>query len=845
MKEFIVRDLRTNLKKNILQLFVIVVSTALTMGILILHGTMSNRISVLSEKIGSESTIVATSEKLFGMDLIEEVKNINEVNQVDPQLEYSTEGKIHQNFKNFWLLGVTKGFLDIDKVQILEGRTIQFFSNQYEMLVDHKVADQENISVGDEITVSLNGMDTTFEVVGIYKRNRLSMQPCYEFYVDGQMLQKQLKEEGQFNKINVVTSNQNFQTISRVSEELKILLGDKVICETVIDRRANAARDLNSFSMILWAVLAILILGSVYLIYSTFCIRMDERIKTIAVFKTLGAKEKQIKSAFLKEGLLLGMIGGILGEIVGVFVGCCLCYFYAERDYSDVGKYFTVKLVYVIGCILIGMVVCYFGSIQPIRRIAKISPISAMKNVVSQQHQTLSIKKKRIRFGIGLVMLVMILILSKQVIYIESEGVIYAFMVILGLGSVLAMILMAPYVIRLVCKVIFWMTKDKDTVELYLATENLANNLNNTTVIVSIIIAGIMIIASLHGMFSSARKSVGDYVSHAFAHEYLIDCESKNQEKFDETLETIEKTGVLKDYTRIDVYDYEDELSGKTFRVFGVEPEEFDHYSTLKLHSKEKRISFEELASDENLCFASRQIMIENGYHLGDTIEFDCNGEHLELMIVAYFNSFTNDGRLIYMSRNHLKRINKDSESSLLCANKADGVSADEFEDTIRNVLPSDESSVLSVRAFGDTWKNDVIKGTEIFYIIFAMITVFVIFSLINNYITSILQRRREVGMLSSLGARSKSIKKMFNDEMFIIYLVTLLLGFVGSCATLFIFVQCLSAVFHADLNVYYPGEIMVASAILLIVTFILLDHIIIRRILKSDGVQLIKERTV
>ena len=112
MKEFIVRDLRTNLKKNILQLFVIVVSTALTMGILILHGTMSNRISVLSEKIGSESTIVATSEKLFGMDLIEEVKNINEVNQVDPQLEYSTEGKIHQNFKNFWLLGVTKGFLE-------------------------------------------------------------------------------------------------------------------------------------------------------------------------------------------------------------------------------------------------------------------------------------------------------------------------------------------------------------------------------------------------------------------------------------------------------------------------------------------------------------------------------------------------------------------------------------------------------------------------------------------------------------------------------------------------------------------------------------------------------------
>lgn len=845
MKDFIVRDFRANFKKSMLQLFVIAVSAALTMGILILHGTMSKRISVLSDKTGLESTITATSEELFEEKLIEQIENMDGVIRVAPQIEYSAEGVIHEQFKNLWLLGVTKEFIDIDNLQLLEGSSIDFSSDELEMLVDHKVAIRENISVGDEISVAINGEDVTCKVVGIYKRNRFSMQPCYEFYVNGQILQKKLKEEGKYNKVNVVTNDQDFQTISRICEQLKEAMGENVACESVIDRRANAERDLSSFSMILWAVLAILILGSMYLIYSTFCIRMDERIKTIAVLKTLGAKEKQIKSAFLKEGLLLGAIGGVLGEIVGVLVGLCLCYFYAEKDYSDVGQYFTIKVVYIIGCILIGMVVCYFGSVQPIQRASKISPISALKNVASQQHQKINVKKQLLGFAIGVILLVIVLVLSKQAIQLDSEGLIYLYMVVLGLGSVLAMILMIPYVITLICKMIFCRAKGKDAVELYLATQNLANNRNNSTIIMSIIVAGIMIIASLHGMFSSARESVENYVTDAFANEYLIDCMTRDQEEYDETLKLFEDTGVIKNYTDIDVYNYDDELSGKTFRVFGVDPEVYDNYSRLKLYAKDKEISFKDLASDNKICFVSRQIMIENQYHIGDIIKYDQDGEDLELTIAAYFSSFTNDGRLIYMSQDNLKQIDKGSESTMFCMNKRDGVSAEEFEDAIRTALDKREFSLLSVSGFAYTWKNDVIKGTEIFYIIFAMITVFVIFSLFNNYITSILQRRSEVGMLSSLGARRKSIRKIFTYEMLIMYLATLLLGGGGSYATLYIFVQCLSAVFHADLSVYYPCEIMVTSGILLLVSFILLNCIIITRILKINEVQLIKERSI
>lgn len=845
MKDFIIRDFKVNFNKSILQLFMIVVSVALTMGILILHGTMSKRISIMSEKTGLESMLTVTSDELFDQDIIEQAENMDDVVQVNPQLEYNSEGVIHEDFKSMWLLGVTEQSLAFDKLRITKGRTINFSAKKLEMLVDSKVAAKENLSVGDEITVSLNTENTTFKVVGIYQRSQFSMQPCYEFYVNGQILQEKLNEVGQFNKINVVTSNQNFQTVSRISEEVKALMGENATCETVIERRENAERDLQSFSMILWAVLAILILGSTYLIYSTFSLRMDERIKTIAVFKTLGAKEKQIKSAFIKEGMLIGGIGGVLGVIAGIFVGLCLCYFYAERDYWEVRQYFVIKIMYVIGSIFIALVVCYIGSVRPIRRIAKISPISALKNEVSQQQKKLSMKTQVIRFASGLTLLVIVLLLSSQAMYIESEGLIYILMVFLGLNCVLAMFLIIPYIMTLFCKGIIWILKGKDRVELYLATQNLINNRNNSMVILSIIVTGIMIIASLHGMFSSARESVENYALHAFAHDYLIDCETKDKEEFNEIVKSIEKTGMLKDYTNIQVYNYEDELSGKVLRVFGVDPEVYNDYSTLKLYSNEKGINFKDLASDQKKCFVSHQIMIENGYHLGDTIKFKQGGEHFELTVAAYFNSFTNGGRLIYMNQEQLNLLNKDSKSSLFCVNKKNQISSEAFQDAIREALNGKEFSLLSVSEFASTWKNDVIKGTEVFYLIFAMITVFVISSLFNNYITSILQRKREVGMLSSLGARRKSIKKIFMIEMLFMYLVALLVGGIGSYVTLYIFVQCLSAVFHADLSVYYPCEIMMISGVLLIVVFMLLNLIVIKRILKTNEVQLIKERTI
>ena len=67
-------------------------------------------------------------------------------------------------------------------------------------------------------------------------------------------------------------------------------------------------------------VLAIIMIGSVFLIYNSFSISLSERIREIGVLASVGATEKQLRNSVLFEGLCIGMAGIPIGILAGL--GC-------------------------------------------------------------------------------------------------------------------------------------------------------------------------------------------------------------------------------------------------------------------------------------------------------------------------------------------------------------------------------------------------------------------------------------------------------------------------------------------------------------------------------------------
>lgn len=89
--------------------------------------------------------------------------------------------------------------------------------------------------------------------------------------------------------------------------------------------RYLGARMGNSYMMVLYSLAAILIaiivFGSIALIYNAFSISVGERTKQFAILKSVGATNRQVRQSVIFEGVMLSLIGiplGVLGGLLGI-----------------------------------------------------------------------------------------------------------------------------------------------------------------------------------------------------------------------------------------------------------------------------------------------------------------------------------------------------------------------------------------------------------------------------------------------------------------------------------------------------------------------------------------------
>ncbi|BCN29187.1 ABC transporter permease [Anaeromicropila herbilytica] len=69
---------------------------------------------------------------------------------------------------------------------------------------------------------------------------------------------------------------------------------------------------------IIGILVAIIMLGSIFLIYNSFHISMNERTRQFGILASVGATSKQLRNSVLFEGLCIGLVGIPIGILVGI-----------------------------------------------------------------------------------------------------------------------------------------------------------------------------------------------------------------------------------------------------------------------------------------------------------------------------------------------------------------------------------------------------------------------------------------------------------------------------------------------------------------------------------------------
>lgn len=126
--------------------------------------------------------------------------------------------------------------------------------------------------------------------------------------------------------------------------------------------------------IMMWALVigAVVVLSSMLVIYNIFYISIVTKVQEFGKLRAIGATKKQIKSIILKEGLFLSLISIPLGVILG--------YIISDVILANVfGKAEASKLLISIGVMIVSFATVFVSLIKPMKLASRVSIIDAIK----------------------------------------------------------------------------------------------------------------------------------------------------------------------------------------------------------------------------------------------------------------------------------------------------------------------------------------------------------------------------------------------------------------------------------------------------------------------------------
>lgn len=394
----------------------------------------------------------------------------------------------------------------------------QLFGDGNEIVISDNMAQAQNLGIGD--TVRVGGTEEVFTVVGIVDAaNEAGIRDIFSaffgfVYIDIEDAQRTIADTIRPNNIVVAFDEPlSLQDSMRAEAEILSLVdtSQRTRSDTtaaLLERNETIARVLGDFIVVLG--LGALLIGGVG-IMNTMLVMVRRRTVDIASLKTFGLKGRQVGMLFLAEALLLGLAGSIVGSIIGVLLGG-IVNSYGETFLQQqlVWRVYPEALVY--GFVL-GMLTTVIFGIVPIVTALQVRP-----GIILRPNET-HIPRLSIFQTIGLMLLITIAIglIVGQIIQpsflLADERSSASFLTantpyIVGIIGVAGTLMFLGFLV-MVLWVIVWLVGKFPTfgsVDLRLALRNLSTNRTRTATTLLALSAGMFALSSITFVGQGVRE---------------------------------------------------------------------------------------------------------------------------------------------------------------------------------------------------------------------------------------------------------------------------------------------------------------------------------------------------
>lgn len=256
-----------------------------------------------------------------------------------------------------------------------------------------KLGQSDSYTAGGETLVPQD--ERTYTVVGICRR------PVFEeFSAPGYTLitkaDAQVKADSFSLFVTLTNPRKVHSYISSIGDHAYVF-NDNVL-------RFMGISDNNLFNMFLYSVggivVAIIMLGSIFLIYNSFNMSLNERIQQFGILSSVGATAKQLRNSVLFEGLCIGAIGIPIGVIVGIgsigLVISVIAKKFASVFYIDIPLTLTLSIPAIVVAAVVSMVTILISAYIPARKAASTPVMECIRQTNEVKIESKAVKTSKL-----------------------------------------------------------------------------------------------------------------------------------------------------------------------------------------------------------------------------------------------------------------------------------------------------------------------------------------------------------------------------------------------------------------------------------------------------------------
>lgn len=173
-----------------------------------------------------------------------------------------------------------------------------------------------------------------------------------------------------------IVSLRSGASAATAKKQITALLDTRFPTVDALDQRQlkdRQSRGINQLLGLVYALLSLAIVVSVFGIVNTLVLTIHERTRELGLLRAVGMSRRQVRRLVRYESVVTALIGGILGAVLGVFFAAIV-----SRPLASEGFVLTIPVGSIAGFLVLAALAGVLAAIPPARRASRLDVLEAL-----------------------------------------------------------------------------------------------------------------------------------------------------------------------------------------------------------------------------------------------------------------------------------------------------------------------------------------------------------------------------------------------------------------------------------------------------------------------------------